>query len=173
MMIDQQLPTMAELTIERFRAADLKCATVESCTGGLVSALITSIAGSSEVFDRGFVTYSNDAKSELLGVSRESLDEFGAVSMQVAVEMAIGGLNYSQANACVAITGIAGPGGADENKPIGLVFIAVANDFEEGAFGEEFRFEAQSRDEVRNEAAKAALEMLLAYGIEGAENHEN
>ncbi|MCP4182206.1 MAG: CinA family protein [Hyphomicrobiales bacterium] len=161
---------MAEMTIERFRAAGFRCATVESCTGGLLSALITSVAGSSDIFDRGFVTYSNDAKSEMLGVGRESLDEFGAVSMQVAIEMAIGGLNNSEANACVAITGIAGPGGGDEQKPVGLVYIAVANDFEEGAFGEEFQFDAISRDSIRNDAAKAAFEMLIAYGIEGMEN---
>ena len=170
MIIDPELATMAEMTIERFRAADFRCATVESCTGGLVAALITSVAGSSDIFDRGFVTYSNDAKSEMLGVSRESLDEFGAVSMQVAIEMAIGGLNNSEANACVAITGVAGPGGGDEQKPVGLVYIAVANDFEEGAYGEEFQFDEISRDSIRNEAAKAALEMLIAYGIEGMEN---
>ena len=170
MIIDPELPTMAEMTVERFRAAGFRCATVESCTGGLLSALITSVPGSSDVFERGFVTYSNDAKSELVGVSRETLDEFGAVSMQAALEMATGGLNHSQANACVAITGIAGPGGGSENKPVGMVFIAVACDFEEGAFGEEFNFEEQSRDGIRNEAVKAAIEMLIAYGIDGLEN---
>ena len=170
MNIDPQLPPMAQVTIERFRAANLKCATVESCTGGLISALITSIAVSSDVYERGFITYSNEAKAQLVGVSQQSLDQFGAVSMPVAIEMAIGGLRYSQANACVAITGIAGPGGSVENKPVGLVFIAVANDFEEGAFGEEFNFDGQNRDGVRNQAAKAALEMLIAYGIEALEN---
>ena len=170
MNIDQQLPTMAEMTVERFGAAEFKCAVAESCTGGLIAALITSVPGASQIFDRGFVTYSNDAKSEVLGVSRETLDEFGAVSMQCAMEMATGGLANSQANACVAVTGIAGPGGGDEQKPVGLVYVAVANDFEEGAFCEEFFFEDQSRDQIRNEAAKAALEMLIAYGIEGAEN---
>ncbi|MCP4072842.1 MAG: CinA family protein [Hyphomicrobiales bacterium] len=170
MIIDPELPTMAEMTVERFRAAGFRCATVESCTGGLISALITSVPGSSDIYDRGFVTYSNDAKSEMLGVDRQSLDEFGAVSMQVAIEMAIGGLNNSEANACVAVTGIAGPGGGDEQKPVGLVYIAVANDFEEGAFGEEFHFDDQGRDSIRNEAVKAALEMLIAYGIDGMEN---
>jgi nicotinamide-nucleotide amidase len=170
MIIDPELPVLAEMTIERFRSTGFRCATAESCTGGLISALITSIPGASDIYERGFVTYSNDAKSELLGVSRESLDEFGAVSMQVAIEMATGGLTHSQANACVAVTGIAGPGGSDEHKPVGLVYIAVANDFEEGAFGEEFRFDEHSRDSIRNEAAKAALEMLVAYGIEGMEN---
>ncbi len=170
MNIDPQLPTMAEMTIDRFATAGFKCASVESCTGGLLSALLTSVAGASHVFDRGFVTYSNDAKSELVSVTRETLDEFGAVSMQAALEMASGGLANSQANACVAITGIAGPGGGDEQKPVGLVYIAVANDFEEGAFGEEFFFDETSRDGVRNEAVKAALEMLIAYGIESMEN---
>ena len=171
MNIDPQLPTMAEMTIERFRAASLKCACVESCTGGLISALITSIAGASDIFERGFVTYSNDAKSEILGVSPETLEEFGAVSMPTAIEMAIGGLNNSQANACVAITGIAGPGGgSEEQKRVGTVFIAVANDFEDGAYGEEFLFDDQNRDGIRNEAAIAALEMLCAYGIDGADN---
>ena len=170
MNIDPELPTMAQMTIERFRAANLRCATVESCTGGMLSALITSLAGASQIFDRGFITYSNEAKCELVGVRKEILDEFGAVSMQTAIDMAIGGLENSNANACVAITGIAGPDGGSDEKPVGLVFIAVANDFEEGAFGEEFRFKANSRDGIRNEAAKAAFEMLLAYGIEGLEN---
>lgn len=170
MNIDPELPTMAEMTVERFRAVGFRCATVESCTGGLISALITSVPGSSDIYDRGFITYSNDSKSELVGVSRETLDEFGAVSMQAAIEMAIGGLNNSNANACVAVTGIAGPGGGDEQKPVGMVFIAVANDFEEGAYGEEFIFGEEARDVIRNESAKAALEMLIAYGIDGVEN---
>lgn len=170
MINDPELPTMAEMTVERFRAVEFKCSIVESCTGGLVSALITSVAGASQMFDRGFITYSNDSKTELVGVSRETLDEFGAVSMQCALEMATGGLANSEANACVAITGIAGPDGGGEQKPVGMVFIAVANDFEEGAFGEEFSFGEQDRDTIRNEAAKAALEMLIAYGIEGQEN---
>ena len=170
MIIDAELPTMAELTVERFRSAGRMCCTVESCTGGLVSSLITSIPGSSEVLERGMVTYSNEAKAELLGVSQESLDEFGAVSMQVAIEMAVGGLNNSNANASVAITGIAGPGGGSAQKPVGLVFIAIANDFEEGAIGEEFNFEDRGRDYIRNEAAKAALEMLIAYGLDSFEN---
>lgn len=172
MEIDPELPTMANVILERFREKGFLVATAESCTGGLVSALLTSIPGSSDVVDRGFVTYSNDAKMDLLGVSKDSLGEFGAVSVQVAAEMARGAIENSKADAAVSITGIAGPGGGDEEKPVGLVFIAVARRIDEGSFVEEFRFSDMSRDGVRNESAKMALEMLLAYGIDEDENGE-
>ena len=98
----------------------------ESCTGGLAAAALTSIPGSSEVFDRGFVTYSNAAKMEMLGVPEELLAKHGAVSAEVAVAMAQGALQHSRANAAVAVTGIAGPGGGTDEKPVGLVYVAAA-----------------------------------------------
>ena len=165
MQIDPSLSEMAVHVLDGFRAEGLKIATAESCTGGLIAALLTSIAGSSDVFERGYVTYSNEAKETAIGVDPELIREHGAVSAPVAVAMAMGALAHSNADASVAVTGIAGPGGGSAEKPVGLVFIAVANRQEEGAFVEEFRFGATSRDEIRNETSKMAFEMLLAYGI--------
>jgi nicotinamide-nucleotide amidase len=108
------------------RARGLKIATAESCTGGLVAGALTDIAGSSDVVERGFVTYSNDAKHEMLGVPRATLSKFGAVSRQTAEAMARGALKHSDAHLAVAITGIAGPGGATPGKPVGLVHLAAA-----------------------------------------------
>ena len=100
--------------------------TVESCTGGGVAAAVTAIAGSSEWFDRGFVTYSNDAKCEMVGVSTDTISRFGAVSEQTAQAMATGGLRHSNATLCIALTGIAGPSGGSQEKPVGTVCFAWA-----------------------------------------------
>jgi nicotinamide-nucleotide amidase len=108
------------------RARGLKIATAESCTGGLVAGALTDIAGSSDVVERGFVTYSNEAKHEMLGVPLATLSKFGAVSRQTAEAMARGALKNSDAHLAVAITGIAGPGGATPGKPVGLVHFAAA-----------------------------------------------
>lgn len=166
MKLDPELAVMAELVLERFRASRKHIATVESCTGGLLAAVFTSIAGSSDVFDRAFITYSNDAKEKMVGVSPQTLEMHGAVSPQTALEMASGGLSQSDADAVVSITGIAGPGGGSPEKPVGLVFVAVAANGEEGAYVEEFRFGNRGRDEIRNETVKMAMEMLLAYGLD-------
>lgn len=108
------------------RGRGLRLAAAESCTGGLIAATLTAIAGSSDVVERGFVTYSNEAKCELLGVSAESLASAGAVSEEVARAMADGALSRSRADIALSVTGIAGPGGATETKPVGLVFIGGA-----------------------------------------------
>ncbi len=108
------------------RARGLKIATAESCTGGLVAGALTDIAGSSDVVERGFVTYSNEAKHEMLGVPLATLTRYGAVSRQTAVAMARGALAHSDADLAVSITGIAGPGGATPGKPVGLVHFAAA-----------------------------------------------
>lgn len=163
---DVEIPVIAEQVLAGFRAAGLSVATVESCTGGLIAAHLTAIAGSSDVFERGFVTYSNEAKAEAVGVPSDLIEQNGAVSSPVAAAMAIGGLEHSRADACVAVTGIAGPGGGSEEKPVGLVYVAVATHDGQGAYVEEFRFGPLSRTEIRNSTAKMALEMLLAYGIE-------
>ena len=111
---------------EKARGLRLKLATAESCTGGLVAAALTSIAGSSDVFDRGFVTYSNEAKAEMLGVNSALIEKHGAVSEAVAVAMAACALKESRAQISVAVTGIAGPGGGSAEKPVGLVHLAAA-----------------------------------------------
>jgi nicotinamide-nucleotide amidase len=161
-----ELGATAALVLDAFRTAGLRIATAESCTGGLIAALLTSLPGSSDVFDRGFVTYSNESKSEILGIPARLVSEDGAVSASVASAMANGALAASEGDAAVAVTGIAGPGGGSAEKPVGLVFIAVALRGEEGTYVEEFRFEDLGRDHVRNETAKMALEMLLSYSID-------
>lgn len=136
-------------------------ATAESCTGGLVSAAITDVPGASEFFLRGYVTYSNDAKMELLGVSEETLNTRGAVSRETALEMAFGARKRSGADCAVAITGIAGPDGATAEKPVGLVYIAH-DSVERGAFAIERRFQG-NRSYIRDLACVHALDMLRRW----------
>ncbi|MFO1141486.1 MAG: CinA family protein [Amaricoccus sp.] len=148
----------ARALIEAARARGWKIATAESCTGGLVSAAITDIAGSSDVFDRGFVTYSYPAKVALLGVPQALLAAHGAVSEAVALAMAEGALSASDADVAVAVTGVAGPG-ASEAKPEGLVFLATAT---AGRLRAERReFGALGRARVRQRSVEAALELAL------------
>lgn len=130
----------------------------ESCTGGLLGGLVTSVAGASEVFHQGYITYSNDAKMRLLGVPAELLGTHGAVSAQVAGAMASGALAKAGADVALAITGIAGPGGGSAQKPVGLVFIACAA---AGNVRTERHVFAGDRQEVRLQACAAAVEMAL------------
>jgi nicotinamide-nucleotide amidase len=156
--IDQT--TEAAALLDALRARGWRCATAESCTGGLVSALLTAIPGSSDVVDRGFVTYSNDAKREMLDVRDATLATHGAVSAATAAEMARGALAHSRADIAVAITGIAGPGGGSPEKPVGLVVFAAATSA--GCDVVERRFGARSRDEIRQLSVHQALGMLRA-----------
>jgi nicotinamide-nucleotide amidase len=133
-------------------------ATAESCTGGLVAAALTEIAGSSDVVDRGFITYSNEAKMELLGVPADVLAAHGAVSEPTARAMAAGALARSKAGVAVAITGIAGPGGGSPEKPVGMVVFARATP--DGVTVETRQFGEISRAEVRQKAALVALGLL-------------
>jgi nicotinamide-nucleotide amidase len=125
-MIDDAVLLNAEAVLATFRAAGLRIATAESCTGGLIAAALTAIAGSSDVVDRGFVTYSDAAKTELLGVPANLIATLGAVSEPVARQMAEGALARSAAEVAVAVTGIAGPGGGSDDKPVGLVWFGLA-----------------------------------------------
>jgi nicotinamide-nucleotide amidase len=126
-MIDAELRKAAKRVLDLCRAAGRRVATAESCTGGLVAAALTEIAGSSDVVECGFVTYSNAAKQALLGVPAATLEHYGAVSAETAAAMAAGALKNSQADFSVAITGIAGPGGGSKKKPVGLVHFAAAS----------------------------------------------
>ena len=126
MALPDPLLDRAARLLERLRSARMMLATAESCTGGLVAAGFTEIAGSSDVVERGFVTYSNTAKSELLGVPAPLIAKHGAVSAQVALAMAEGALARAPVDVTIAVTGIAGPGGASPGKPVGLVYLAVA-----------------------------------------------
>ena len=125
-MFPQDIEASAAAVIQAAIKAGVMVATAESCTGGLVSGALTAIAGSSAALDRGFVTYSNEAKAELLGVTEDLLTQFGAVSEPVARAMALGAVMRSRASASVSITGVAGPGGGSAEKPVGLVHFACA-----------------------------------------------
>jgi nicotinamide-nucleotide amidase len=157
-VFDPGLERKAAALVELCQARTIMVATAESCTGGLVAGLLTEIAGSSAVLDCGFVTYSNGAKAELLGVPWDVLDSYGAVSRQTAEAMATGALSRSRAQATVAITGIAGPGGGSDAKPVGLVHFAAATT--SGVIHVERRFGAIGREQVRLASVDQALSLL-------------
>jgi len=151
-------PARALLDLCRMRK--LTIATAESCTGGLVAGALTEIPGSSDVIDRGFVTYSNEAKRVMLGVKTTTLATFGAVSKETATAMAVGALERADVDLAVSITGIAGPGGATPGKPVGLVHFAVAS--RDGRIlHRECRFGAIGRSNVRQRSVIEALRMLM------------
>ncbi|WP_170557014.1 CinA family protein [Ruegeria atlantica] len=152
--------TVADL-LDRAKTQGVMIATAESCTGGMVAAALTDVPGSSAVVDRGFVTYTNDAKQQMLGVNAETLETHGAVSEEVALEMAEGALKNSQAQLTVSITGIAGPGGS-EFKPEGRVCFGLAADGQKTKT-ETVEFGALGRDKVRIAARDHALN-LLSHG---------
>ena len=152
--------SIAEKVIDALRAKSWKLATAESCTGGMVAAAITDVAGSSDVFDRGFVTYSNLSKAEMLGVVPALIATHGAVSSQVAKAMSEGALLYSKAQISVAITGVAGPGGGSVEKPVGLVHFSVAANGLPTAHSE-IKFGDIGRSQVRLQARDSALQMVL------------
>ena len=163
MSFDPGTLKLADEVLAANRGAGKRIAVAESCTGGLVAGVLTEIAGSSDVFDRGWVTYSNEAKMQLLGVSSDILDTFGAVSIAVAWAMAQGALARSDADVAVAITGIAGPGGGSEKKPVGTVVFARAR---RGADPKEIvadqkNFGDLGRSEIRLQAVRCALELLM------------
>src|SRR3954470_22191401 len=151
---DTQIETLAQVLRER----GLLLVTAESCTGGLIAAACTSIAGSSDWFERGIVSYSNEAKTELLGVPAALLQAHGAVSAEVARAMAEGALAHSRAELAAAITGIAGPGGGTPSKPVGLVFLATAR--RHGATLHERQVFPGARSAVRAASLERALELL-------------
>lgn len=160
----------AAAVLELCRAKRLVIATAESCTGGLLSACLTEVAGASDVFERGFVTYSNRSKEEMLGVSQATLSSFGAVSAQTALEMALGARARSKADIAVAVTGIAGPGGGSDIKPVGLVHIAAASS-KAAPLRREFRFGDVGRGEIRLLTLQQALKMTLEI-LRGAAQRE-
>ncbi|MGD0867047.1 MAG: CinA family protein [Rhizomicrobium sp.] len=150
---------LAEVVLADARTQKLRIATAESCTGGLIAALLTEIPGSSDAFDRGFVVYSNRAKSDLLGVPGDLIADAGAVSEAVARSMAEGAVENSNAHLAVSVTGVAGPGGGTKLKPIGLVHIAAAREGR-SIIHEAHRFGNIGRSEIRMKAVEAALQLL-------------
>jgi nicotinamide-nucleotide amidase len=160
-LLPDELTDLARRVVEENRAIGRKIALAESCTGGLVAAAITEIPGSSAVLDRSFVTYSNEAKNETLGVAGDVIDAFGAVSIACVYAMAQGALQHSEADVAVAISGIAGPDGGSEQKPVGTVVFAKAVRDAEEREAESKLFESGDRSEVRRQATLCALELLL------------
>ena len=162
-LLPEELIRLAARVVEENRAAGRRVAVAESCTGGLVAAALTEIAGSSDVFEAGFVTYSNEAKTKLLQVSEEMIETFGSVSVAVAWAMAQGALRNSGADVAVALTGIAGPAGGSDRKPVGTVVFARA---ERDADPKSITADTQcfgdlGRGGVRLQAALCALDLLL------------
>ncbi|MEQ9638844.1 MAG: CinA family protein [Alphaproteobacteria bacterium] len=160
-MIDQNLQDLAGALLDQVKAAGKMVATAESCTGGLIAGTLTEVAGSSAVVERGFVTYSNEAKNELLGVPEPMLAEHGAVSEPVARAMAEGALQRSRADLAVAVTGVAGPGGGSDDKPVGLVHLAVAATGQPTAH-RKMLYGDIGRTGIRRATVVTALEMLRA-----------
>ncbi|MGR9435180.1 CinA family protein [Rhizobium leguminosarum] len=155
----QDIVSMAEAIIRDFTAAGLMLSTAESCTGGLIAGALTEISGSSAVVDRGFVTYTNTAKMEMLGVQAETLLRFGAVSEETAQQMVHGALFRSHAEIAVAVTGIAGPGGGSAEKPVGLVHLAAKS--RAGALiHRKMLYGDIGRSEVRLATIRTALELV-------------
>jgi nicotinamide-nucleotide amidase len=155
----EDVEAKAGMLIAAFSKRNLMVATAESCTGGLIAGALTEIPGSSSVVDRGFVTYSNDAKIQMLGVHTATLEAHGAVSRQTAIEMVRGALSHSKADIAVAVTGIAGPGGGSDEKPVGLVHLAAAS--RNGTVHHrEMRYGDIGRDAVRMATVRTALDML-------------
>lgn len=158
---------LAQRIIADFTARGVMVSTAESCTGGLIAGSLTEIAGSSAVVDRGFVTYTNQAKMDMLGVGAETLTTFGAVSRQTALQMAHGALFRSRADFAVAVTGIAGPGGGSADKPVGLVHLAAKARSGE-ILHHEMRYGEIGRTEIRLATVRTALGMLVALNQAGS-----
>lgn len=154
------IEALAARIVRDFSARGLTISTAESCTGGLIAGALTEISGSSAVVDRGFITYSNQAKHEMIGVKAETLARFGAVSKQTAIEMAAGALEASRTRVAVAVTGVAGPGGGSAEKPVGLVHIA-ATSTGDIVLHREMHYGDLGRDGIRLATVKTALELLL------------
>ena len=159
-MFTPVITNLAITLLDQARADGLHIVTAESCTGGLIAGALTEIPGSSDVVDRGFVVYTNRAKTELLGVPSELIDQYGAVSEEVARAMAEGALEHSTAQLAVSCTGIAGPGGATPGKPVGLVHLAAARQGQTTLHAE-CRFGDIGRANVRRRSVEEALKLLL------------
>src|SRR5277367_4454278 len=158
-MFSSPLLRLAEVVIADARERRLRIATAESCTGGLIGGLLTEIAGSSDVFERGFIVYSNRAKQDMLGVPGDLIADIGAVSEAVARMMAEGAVENSNAHVAVAVTGVAGPGGGTKMKPVGLVHIAACRE-RRSILHEAHRFGDIGREEIRLKAVEASLLLL-------------
>ena len=159
-MFDSNLIQKSKLLFNLATKFSIKISTAESCTSGLLAALITEISGSSVIFECGFITYSNFAKEQLLDIDKNIIEKFGAVSPEVSKAMAIGAINNSVANLSVAITGIAGPNGGSKEKPVGLVYIASYLQLNKRLLNKKFYFSG-NREEIRIASVNAAIDILI------------
>jgi nicotinamide-nucleotide amidase len=160
-ILPDDILALARRVVEENARLGRKIATAESCTGGLVAAALTEIPGSSAVLDRGFVTYSNESKHQMLGVAEDIIETLGAVSVATAWAMAQGAIKHSKADVAVAISGVAGPDGGSPQKPVGTVVFAKAERGKAEINAEELRLEGEGRGEIRYRAVLVALELLL------------
>lgn len=161
-MLPSNINALAEKVVSVYSAARLKIVTAESCTGGLIAAALTDVPGSSAVLERGFVSYSNDAKVEVLGVPPDILEQYGAVSARIAEEMAQGALEFSRADVAISVTGIAGPDGGSAEKPVGLVYFGLAT--RHGMLMHYKCHFSGDRDAVRIQSVTEALNLVLTVG---------
>ena len=159
--MSEAVQELAKTIVQRCTDIGKYVVTAESCTGGLIAGAITDIAGSSAALERGFVTYSNDSKNEMIGVPAEMIEEHGAVSEEVARHMVLGALNNSNASFGVAVTGVAGPGGGSKEKPVGLVYIAAASKEPQRVVASRELFPDNGRASIRDATVQRALTMLL------------
>ena len=158
-MYQDEINNLAKQIVDIGRKNKVIISAAESCTGGMIGAAITSISGSSTVYDRGFITYSNNSKAELLGIDINLINKYGAVSKEIAKLMADGCLRKSNSNLSVSVTGIAGPGGGTKDKPVGLVYMAIAKKNRD-TINFKFLFGKKSRDEIRKLTTLNALKNL-------------
>lgn len=170
-LFPDDIAAAARSLIALYAARGWMIATAESCTGGLIAGALTDVPGSSAVVDRGFVTYTNEAKMDLVGVQPAVLAQYGAVSRQTALQMASGALTRSRAHVSVAVTGIAGPGGGSDEKPVGLVHLA-ARCRDGRVLHREMRYGDLGRDEIRLATVRTALEMLAELSCGASERAE-
>lgn len=158
-MPNKNLTKIVEELAQHLISLNIKLVVAESCTGGWIAKVLTDLPGSSNWFDRGFVTYSNQAKQEMIGVAESTLEAFGAVSEETAKEMAVGAIKHSAADVSLSVTGIAGPTGGSSNKPVGLVWFAWAN--KEGSIASENKIFRGDRNAVREQTVEYALKRLI------------
>lgn len=160
-MFPYNIASLAEKVVSSYQAEGRKIATAESCTGGLIAAALTDVPGASAVLDRGFISYSNEAKIEVLRVEADSLEHYGAVSARVAEEMAQGALEFSHADVAISVTGIAGPSGGSDKKPVGLVFLGLATN-KDVLMHYQCNFSG-TREDIRMQTVAEALKLLLTF----------
>lgn len=158
-MFSYNIKVLAEKVVSSYQAEGRKIVTAESCTGGLISGALTDVPGASAVLERGFIAYSNESKLEALGVEADSLARYGAVSARVAEEMALGALEFSHADVAISVTGIAGPDGGTDRKPVGLVFFGLATN-KDVVMHYQCTFSG-TREDIRMQTVAEALKFLL------------